>query len=315
MVRPFRAQSSLWTGTQGVALGARNAPLVLNTTAHPYCTDPMKGPSMRRALHLLVWLLLGGSLVGLPPAVADALPPQLEALGRLSVMLGRPTDRSITLNLLAREPLTVTVEYGAVPGPDPTPMAPVNLQGGVPAEVRLTGLKPDTAYVYRLRSRPPGTTAFTAGPECGFHTQRAPGSTFSFEIQGDSHPERPQQFDGALYTQTLRAAAADRPDFYLTSGDDFSVDKTPRTTADPTYTLYNREAYRSGAALPNSGRVRVTVSPAKLSLDYLRSWLPKDATAEHPDGEVAFHYEIPAPAGQPAPGTDATPPAADRKAP
>ena len=38
MDRPFRAQSGLWTGTQGVALGARNAPLGLNTTAHPYCT-------------------------------------------------------------------------------------------------------------------------------------------------------------------------------------------------------------------------------------------------------------------------------------
>ena len=38
MVRPFRAQSALWMGTQGVALGARNAPLGLNTTAHPYCT-------------------------------------------------------------------------------------------------------------------------------------------------------------------------------------------------------------------------------------------------------------------------------------
>jgi hypothetical protein len=34
MVRPFRAQSALWTGTQGNALGARNAPLGLNTTAH-----------------------------------------------------------------------------------------------------------------------------------------------------------------------------------------------------------------------------------------------------------------------------------------
>ena len=29
---------ALWTGTQGVALGARNAPLGLNTTAHLYCT-------------------------------------------------------------------------------------------------------------------------------------------------------------------------------------------------------------------------------------------------------------------------------------
>ena len=62
--------------------------------------------------------------------------------------------------------------------------------------------------------------------------------------------------------------------------------------ADPNYTLYNRDAYRTGDALPNSGRVRVTVSPEKVRVEYLRSYLPKDATAEHPDGEVAFHYDI-----------------------
>ena len=51
------------------------------------------------------------------------------------------------------------------------------------------------------------------------------GSTFVFEIQGDSHPERvKKQFDAALYAQMLSSVAADRPDFYLTSGDDFSVD-------------------------------------------------------------------------------------------
>jgi hypothetical protein len=50
--------------------------------------------------------------------------------------------------------------------------------------------------------------------------------------------------------------------------------------------------------LPNSGHLRVTVSPGKVRVDYLRSYLPKDATAEHLDAEVAFHYEIPA-AGEP----------------
>ncbi len=53
MVRPFRSQSSLWTGPQGVALGARNAPLGLNTTAHPYCTgrkNVVKGQPMDRNL-------------------------------------------------------------------------------------------------------------------------------------------------------------------------------------------------------------------------------------------------------------------------
>lgn len=62
--------------------------------------------------------------------------------------------------------------------------------------------------------------------------------------------------------------------------------------ADPNYTLYNKEAYRSGDVLPNSGRVRVTVSPASVRVAYVRSYLPTDATAAHPDGEVAYQYTI-----------------------
>jgi len=65
--------------------------------------------------------------------------------------------------------------------------------------------------------------------------------------------------------------------------------------ADPSHTLYNREAYRSGDVLPNSGRARVAVSPEKVLVEYVRSYLPGDATTEHPDGEVAFSYEIAAP--------------------
>jgi len=46
-----------------------------------------------------------------------------------------------------------------------------------------------------------------------------------FAIQGDSHPERLKtQFDADLYKRTLLRAAADKPDFYILSGDDFSVD-------------------------------------------------------------------------------------------
>ena len=46
---------------------------------------------------------------------------------------------------------------------------------------------------------------------------------------------------------------------------------------------------------PDSGRVRVSVGPEKVRVEYVRSYLPKDATAEHPDGEIAFTYEIPSP--------------------
>jgi len=464
------------------------------------------------------------------------LPPEVAALRPLSVVLGRPTDRAITLNLLAAEPLEVVVEYGPVPGGCEHRSEPVALQADRPAEVTLGGLTRDTAYAYRLRSRRAGTAESVTGAEFGFHTQRAAGSTFVFEIQGDSHPERPQQFDPGLYAQTLRAAAIDSPDFYLTIGDDFSVDKLGRRAtadavaaiyreqrlylglvgrsspvflvngnheqaarcnldgtaenvavwaqtnrscffpqpapdgfysgdaepveyigllrdyyawtwgdalfvvidpywhsaqpvdnaygsrekardpwgatlgdaqyqwlqrtlaesratfkfvfahhvlgtgrggieragmhewgdtsaefarnrpgwqlpihqlmakhgvtvffqghdhlfvrqeldgvvyqtlpepADPNYTLYNRDAYRSGDALPNSGRVRVTVSPERVGVAYLRSWLPKDATAEHPDNATAFHYEIPARTGTVTPGTMALPHTTEGKA-
>ncbi len=511
---------------------------------------------MKHAFLIMSGLLIGGMLLGASPAGAQAdgqgprgekkarpqgggdgrrrdreameLPPEVEALRHLSALPGRPTDRAVTLNLLADKPLEAWVEFGTAPGRYKARTSPVSLPPGKPVEVTLDNLKPDTAYVYRLQSRQPGAAVVTAGAEQGFHTQRAPGSSFRFEIQGDSHPERPQQFDPALYARTLQAAAADRPDFYLTIGDDFSVDTlrtvtpTPEAVhaiylnqrlflgligraapvflvngnheqaakcnldgtamsvavlaqvdrnryfpqpapdnfytgdakpvefigplrdyyawtwgdalfvvidpywhadnpvdnplgggpkardnkgggrdpwtatlgddqyqwlkktlessrakykfvfahhvlgtgrggiedaslfewggqnrrgenefkqrrpgwelpvhqlmakngvtiffqghdhifvrqeldgvvyqtlpepADPTYTLYNREAYRTGDALPNSGRVRVTVSPAKTTVEYLRSRLPQDATPEHPDGEVAFRYDIPA---------------------
>jgi len=63
--------------------------------------------------------------------------------------------------------------------------------------VTLSGLTTDTQYYYRMVSKPAGASAalYTSTDEYRFHTQRAPGSTFVFSIQGDSHPERaPQQF-------------------------------------------------------------------------------------------------------------------------
>jgi hypothetical protein len=81
---------------------------------------------------------------------------------------------------------------------------------------------------------------------------------------------------------------------------DSVVYQTLPVPADPNYALLNKEAYRSGDVLPGSGRVRVTVSPQSVRVEYLRSWLTKDATKEHPDGEIAFSYELP----KAAKGTD-----------
>ena len=154
-------------------------------------------------------------------------------------VLGRPTDRSVTVNVLPAEDLEVYFEYGAAPGAYTGRTPAATLPGDQPSEVTLDGLQPDTRTYYRIRYRLPGASEFAAGEEHSFTTQRAPGSTFTFDIQGDSHPERlNKQFDPDLYERTLRSAAADRPDFYLTIGDDFSVDNLKTVNADTVTQLY-----------------------------------------------------------------------------
>jgi len=161
-----------------------------------------------------------------PPVVATSINPDFIA----TEIMGRPTDKSITVNIVPATAMEVYYEYGTSPGvyrlQTPRQMALAN----EPLETLIDGLHADTRYYYRINYKG------ISGVEGSFVTQRAPGSTFTFAIQGDSHPERiKKQFDPDLYARTLLSAAADQPDFYMTIGDDFSVDTlkdvNPQTVA------------------------------------------------------------------------------------
>ncbi|MFN7983279.1 MAG: metallophosphoesterase [Vicinamibacterales bacterium] len=140
-------------------------------------------------------------------------------------MLGRPTDRSIALSVLANVGTEVYVEYSTASGVY-TANSPVSALASSPTTtIELTGLQPNTRYFYRARYRLPSESAYRAEPERSFWTQRATGSTFSFGVQGDSHPERAgQMFNADLYALNMRNVASERPDFYMALGDDFSVE-------------------------------------------------------------------------------------------
>jgi hypothetical protein len=174
------------------------------------------------------------------------------ALERLSLILGRPTDQSITVSVLSADGIEGYCEYGITSGHYSYKTSVVGFTSGKPIEVLLDQLPIDKQCYYRLRYRKPGDKAFVAGAEHSFHTQRSPGSTFIYEIQGDSHPERPQQYDPELYGQTLRAAAADRPDFYVTIGDDFSVDKLRDINAETIDKIYLNHRYLLGLVAQSS---------------------------------------------------------------
>ena len=58
------------------------------------------------------------------------------------------------------------------------------------------------------------------------------------------------------------------------------------------YMTYNEDRYQSGVKLSNSGHLRVTVAPENVKVDYVRSFLPKDETAQNKTGNIAHSYII-----------------------
>jgi hypothetical protein len=146
---------------------------------------------------------------------------------------GSPTDTSIIVNVVPAIPMEIYYEYGMTSGIYSNKTSPQTAVASSPLVTLISGLKPNTRYYYRIRY------GSSEGQERTFMTQRIPGSTFTFDIQGDSHPERVnQQFNSELYKRTMLGAASDQPDFYMTIGDDFSVDQMKEVTAETVNALY-----------------------------------------------------------------------------
>jgi hypothetical protein len=144
------------------------------------------------------------------------------------LILGRPTDRAITLSVLAYAEREGYVAYGAQAGaPDQrTPLR--RFAAGEPAEVRLESLAPGTRYFYRFHSRKAGGEALAATEEFSFTTARPRGAPFTFTIQADPHLDF--GIDPANYEKSLRHAVAARTDFHVDLGDTFMTDKYPTYT-------------------------------------------------------------------------------------
>ncbi len=171
---------------------------------------------MRRSVVALI-LSMGvasGSAIRLVAQTAD----------QENIILGRPTDSSIVVHALADEGMEVFAEYGQSAGRLTGRTGVIGSSPDGTAEVLIEDLQANTRYFYRLSYRALGESDFRAGEEHSFHTQRPAGATFSFGVQGDSHPERiGRMYSPDLYARTMELVADDRPDLYFMLGDDFSI--------------------------------------------------------------------------------------------
>ena len=167
----------------------------------------------------------GGAGAGgqVEPAV---VPPYL-----FNMWLCRPGAETMTVSVLAWEDLQAFLEYGTGSSSGSPPMRTevLRLKAGVPQEVLLSALQPDTSYTYRLVYRRAGGEA-TPDALRTFHTQRkagaGAGAGFTFVMQADSHLDN--NTDVRVYQQTLANILADKPDFMIDLGDTTMVDKFGR---------------------------------------------------------------------------------------
>ena len=143
----------------------------------------------------------------------------------VNMILGRPTNNSIALSILATEKVSAYVEYGYTKTKYSGKSSTVSIDQDNPFVIELTGLKANAKIYYRLRYATSGSSTFQSGKQYSFSTAKAPASTFSFTVHGDTHPERNgKMFNSELYYVTMANVAEQQPDFHILMGDDFSID-------------------------------------------------------------------------------------------
>ncbi len=150
-----------------------------------------------------------------------------------NILLGRPTDHSVTANVIPDYDVEFYAEFGDESGVYPLQTATFTGSADEVTEFVMDGLDPNTRYYYHFVYRRVGVTDWNQGQEYDFITQRADGSSYVFTIVSDSHLG---QYGGqstdelALYALTLENVAGDDPDFHIDLGDTYAMDPSPLGT-------------------------------------------------------------------------------------
>jgi hypothetical protein len=138
-------------------------------------------------------------------------------------LLGRPTDRSVTVNVASTLEADFYAAYGERAGACSLLTAPRHCGASKSVEIVIDGLDPGRTYFYKVMRRLTGDTVPTQLAAGRFHTRRPPGSAFIFTVQADAHVSpRLVEEKGARarqYNLTMASVLAEGPDFNIDLGD------------------------------------------------------------------------------------------------
>ena len=143
-----------------------------------------------------------------------------------NIIIGCPTKNSVSVSIILEKDAEGFIEYSTESGKYENKTPVFKTANSEPLEINITQLKPNSQYFYRLKYKKAGEINYSSTSESWYATQKNNSTSFSFGIQGDSHPERVgKMFHPDLYRQTIKHVAEHKPDFYFMLGDDFNIDR------------------------------------------------------------------------------------------
>ena len=213
-----------------------------------------------------------------------------------NIILGRPTDTSITASVQFTQDLEFYIEYGSQSGNYTHSTPTLSHKSIRPDEVDLHNLFPNTQYYYRVQSKPSNKPTFTPSAEYSFHTQRAPGSSFTFTIEADEHLYDKKGIAN-MYKITLDNQAKDKPDFMLSLGDIFGDDHYPFTITTAEIDALHKNYRPFLGAIAHSIPFYVCLGNHEGEMDYYLLKNPGNNLAHHSTYYRKYYYPNPYPNG------------------
>lgn len=213
-----------------------------------------------------------------------------------NIILGRPTDTSITASILFTQNTSFYVELGLSSGNYTKTSNTYNGVAQTPFELDLSPLNPDTKYYYRLLYKTNGNNSFLSSPEYSFHTQRAIGQSFTFTMEADEHLYDIKGVK-SLYQICLNNQANDNPDFMLSLGDIFGDDHNPYTISSSDLDVLHKDYRPFIGSIAHSIPFYVCLGNHEGENDYYMSKTPPNNLAIWATQWRKFYYPNPYPNG------------------
>ena len=161
----------------------------------------------------------------------------------IDIILGRPTNNSITVSVMSYDSCEGYVQYGLADTELLDKTIIYRFSNKEATNIELQNLLTDKEYAYQLVYFKQGTVTKQQSSICHFHTQRKASSNFSFVIQADSHLD--ENTNTSMYLRTLSNMVDDKPDFLIDLGDTWMTDKYRNNYKDA-YQQYIAQRYYFG---------------------------------------------------------------------